>query len=129
MLGSRLARRIVLPLLGLIAVLFALLAAVAVWIADERVEEELNLEADRIADTLDEFPPAAAHNLAKLVNVEVVVRGPDGLTITRSDWTAEHLEGLGPGEMNIPGGPYRVVERASPPRRYFIFTSEEQLAR
>lgn len=132
MLGSRLARRIVLPLLGLIAVLFALLAAVAVWIADGRVEEELNLEADRIADTLDEIPAAAAHNLAALVDVEVVVEGPDGLTVTRPDWTAEHLAGLSAGTMNPPGGPYRVVQRASavgPPRQYFVFTSQQQLAR
>ena len=129
MLGSRLARRIVLPLLGLIAVLFALLAAVAVWIANERVEEELNLQADRIADTLDEWPAPAAHDLAALVDVEVVVEGPDGLTITRADWTAEHLAGLAAGTMTPPGGPYRVVERTSFPRRYFIFTPKEQLAR
>ncbi|MCZ6788239.1 MAG: hypothetical protein O7E54_13850, partial [Planctomycetota bacterium] len=127
MLGSRLARRIVLPLLGLIAVLFALLAAVAVWIANERVEEELNLQADRIADTLDEWPAPAAHDLAALVDVEVVVEGPDGLTITRADWTAEHLAGLAAGTMTPPGGPYRVVERTSFPRRYFIFTPKEQL--
>jgi signal transduction histidine kinase len=131
-LGSRLARRIVLPLLGLIGVLFAILAVVAVWIADQRVEEELNLQADRIADTLDDYPAAAAHNLAALVDVEVVVEGPDGLTITRPDWTEEHLAGLAPGTISLPGGPFRVVERVSvvkPPRRYFVFTSTRQLAR
>ena len=44
MLGSRLARRIVLPLLLLIAVLFGLLAIAGVRQADRRVEEELEQE-------------------------------------------------------------------------------------
>ena len=49
MLGSRLARRIVLPLLILLAALFGVLAWVAVQIAEDRVEEELRLSADRVA--------------------------------------------------------------------------------
>jgi len=56
---SRLARRIVLPLLLLIAVLFGLLAIAGVRQAQDRVDRELEQEADRVAETIDRLrvPP------------------------------------------------------------------------
>ena len=53
MLGARLARRIVLPVAGLIGALFVLLGFVAVRIAEGRVADELEERAHRVALTLE----------------------------------------------------------------------------
>ena len=79
MLGSRLARRIVLPLLLLIAVLFGLLAIAGVRQAQRRVDRELEQEADRVAATIDDLrlppnqrgPILAA--MARLLGVEIAL--------------------------------------------------------
>ncbi|MHC4952781.1 MAG: sensor histidine kinase [Planctomycetota bacterium] len=90
MLGSRLARRIVLPLLLLIAVLFGLLAIAGVRQADGRVEEELEEEADRIAATVgglalpaDQRAPILGA-VARLLDVELVL-GDDATLIKDAD--------------------------------------------
>ncbi len=97
MLGARLARRIVPPLLLAVAVLFAVLAAVALSIADARVQEEMADTADRIAATLDrirperrspnaiELPSPIVREMARLMDVDIAV---DGFT------TAESLQGM-----------------------------------
>jgi hypothetical protein len=54
--GSKLARRIVLPLLALIVGLFVVLGFAAARIAERSVAAELETEADRIADTIGGLP-------------------------------------------------------------------------
>ncbi len=118
MLGSRLARRIVPPLLLLHAGLFGLLAWVAVGVADARVAEELEETADRVAGTLDTIGLPAEHRagilgaLARLVDCEVVVGG----TATDPLWRERD---------------YRVLERAAARGggRYTILVHEEKVAR
>ncbi|MHC4409872.1 MAG: ATP-binding protein [Planctomycetota bacterium] len=79
MFRSRLARRLVVPLLLLIAALFGLLAITGVDQADRRVDEELADEADRIAGTIDalSLPPeqsrAVLGAMARLLDVELVL--------------------------------------------------------
>ncbi|MHC4941188.1 MAG: ATP-binding protein [Planctomycetota bacterium] len=79
MFRSRLARRLVGPLLLLFAGLFGLLAITGVQQADRRVDEELADEADRIARTIDELslPPeqsrAILGAMARLMDVELTL--------------------------------------------------------
>jgi len=78
-LGSRLARRIVLPLLLLIATLFGLLAFAGARQAETRVDRELEQEADRAALTIDELRVPRAQRLpileamARLLGVELAL--------------------------------------------------------
>jgi signal transduction histidine kinase len=130
-LGSRLARRIVLPVLILICVLFALLAASALWIADRRVEQELVDTADRVAATLDGLRVAPEHRrailpaLGGLVGTEVVVGGD----ATNPDWTPAELEDLAPGAVRMGERDYRVLERRSArgPDRYLVLFDSERV--
>ena len=95
MLGARLARRIVLPILGLIGVLFVLLAVAAVSIAEGRVAGELEARADRVAAALEglrpsvqgpeglgrpAYPPEIIAALERLVAVRIVVEPGAGPT-------------------------------------------------
>ncbi|MFI5402888.1 MAG: hypothetical protein ACHQ1G_08130, partial [Planctomycetota bacterium] len=76
MLGAKLARRIVVPLLLAVGVLFAVLGFVAVWIADHRVEWELEEKAARIAETLGGIPQLHVEileALADLTGVGIVI--------------------------------------------------------
>jgi len=79
LVGARLARRIVPPLLLAVAVLFAVLAAFAISIADARVEEEMNDTADRVAATLVAWPPehrrGVVETMARLMDVDIAVDG------------------------------------------------------
>ncbi len=111
MLGSRLARRIVLPVLILIGVLFALLGWAAVRVADGQVQDELERTADRVAATLDELGtsgsrPEILHALERLM----------GLEIHLGEWKG--------------GSDYWVYERrsSSGPSRYFIGASVDEFS-
>lgn len=110
MLGARLARRIVAPLVLLILGLFLVLGFAAVRIADTGVERELGEEADRIADTLESFPPEhrlqIVEPMAQLMGAEIVV----GDHASR-DWDAAALRGLAAGTATLDGVSYRVLER------------------
>jgi len=81
MFRSRLARRLVLPLLLGFAALFGMLGIAGVQQADRRVDEELAREADRIARTIDELSVPSAQRgavltaMARLLDVELVL-GP-----------------------------------------------------
>ncbi|MHC4340174.1 MAG: ATP-binding protein [Planctomycetota bacterium] len=114
MLGSRLARRIVLPVLVLIGLLFGLLGLAALEIADARVTGELEDTADRVAATLDGMPPehrpAILVPLAKLVGAEIEVDGE----ATDPDWRDRE---------------YRILERRSRrgPERYRVLFAEERI--
>jgi len=119
MLRSRLARRLVLPLLALFAMLFGLLGVAGVRQADRRVDEELAREADRIAATVDALsvPPAqrgaVLGAMARLLDVELVL----GAMSTAGEGIDESL--------------YRVIPR--PVRRgteeLRILVPEERIAR
>ena len=118
MLGSRLARRIVLPVLILIGVLIALLGWAAVRVADAQVQEELERQADRVAATLDEFGAAGriVSALERLVGLEIAVGRP----------------------RNWPEGAFRVLERTPKqrsfpdrqpaPARYYMAAREVDIA-
>ncbi|MEE8103957.1 MAG: ATP-binding protein [Planctomycetota bacterium] len=128
MIGSKLAGRIVLPLLALVGVLFAILAAVAVRVADSRVEEELNSSADRIARALDQIPAGALPQLAELMGVEIAVR-TNQTWVNSAGWSG----GFGKLKTDRPevnGVPYRAVKRdGRADAEYIIFTPQEQLTR
>jgi len=124
-----LARRIVLPLLLLIGALFVLLGAAAVWIADRRVQQELEQKADRVAETLDALPQARPEILAavaRLVGVELVVDGVG----TRPEWSAEEVERVAPPEARLGGASYEVLERryGRPERRLLVLAAADELA-
>ena len=135
MLGSRLARRIVLPLLILLAALFGVLAWVAVQIAESRVEEELRLTADRVAHALDHISLPPEHrdgilpSLAELVGVEIIVVGPAGRFSTLGDEPSSDA-GLGNGPLVVNGVEYRALSRraARGPDVYYVLTLEEHIA-
>ncbi len=121
MLGSRLARRIVPPLLLLHAALFGLLAWVAVGVADARVAEELDEAADRVARTLDEIGLPPEHRagilaaLARLVDCEVVVGGhaTDPLWRERDYRALERPAARGGGRYTILFHEAKVARRRS----------------
>jgi len=114
LIGSKLAGRIVLPLLALVGVLFAILAAVAVQVADDRVEEELNGAADRIARALDQIPAGAR---------------TDKTWVNSAGWT-HGFEGVWSDQQKINGTTYRWKRREGrSDTEYLIFTPEEQLTR
>ena len=77
MLGSQLARRIVLPLLLLITALFGMLAIAGVRQAQSRVDEELDQEADRVEATLEKLALPASQRapilqaMARLIGAEL----------------------------------------------------------
>ncbi len=77
MLGSQLARRIVLPLLLLITALFGMLAIAGVRQAQSRVDEELDQEADRVEATLESLALPASQRapilqaMARLIGAEL----------------------------------------------------------
>jgi len=131
-LGARLARRIVLPLVFLIGGLFALLAVAAVQIADARVLDELEEKADRVAGTLDELPVASATRpeilaaLARLVAAELVVDG-----YATSPWEEAELAGLAEGSVRLGTRDYLVLERRFGPggKRCFLLVDEERVSR
>lgn len=135
MLGSRLARRIVLPLLILLAALFGVLAWVAVQIAEDRVEEELRLSADRVAHALDRISLAPEHragilpSLAGLAGSELVVVGPAGRFSTLGDEPPSDTV-LGDGPLVVNGVEYRALSRhaARGPDVYYVLTPEEHIA-
>ncbi|MHC4931390.1 MAG: ATP-binding protein [Planctomycetota bacterium] len=116
MLGSRLARRIVLPVLVLIGLLFGLLGLAALGIAESRVTGELEETADRVAATLDgmapEHRPAILVPLAELVGAEIEMEGE----ATDPDWRQRE---------------YRLLERRSRrgPERYRVLFAEERITR
>ena len=132
MLGARLARRIVLPLVFLIGGLFALLAVAAVQIADARVFKELEAKADRVAGTLGGLPVAAATRpeilqaLAQLVGAELVVDG-----YATSPWSEAELSGLGEGSVTLAARDYVVLERRYGPggKLCFLLVDEERVSR
>jgi len=76
-LGSQLARRIVLPLLLLITALFGMLAIAGVRQAQSRVDEELDQEADRVEATLENLALPASQRapilqaMARLIGAEL----------------------------------------------------------
>jgi len=118
LLGPRLARRIVLPVLVLIGAIFAVLGLVALEMADRSVREELEETADRVARTLDELRVPPEHRagilpaLARVVGVELAVDGYE----TRPGWQE---------------GGYRVLEREAVGRaeRYRILFAEKRITR
>lgn len=120
MLGSKLARRIVVPVLLLLGALFALLAFVAVRVADERVEEELDAAADRVAATLDglrvprERWPEILPVLANAVGAEIVVDGAasrPGLEDAAGYRVVERRPAVGPGRYRVLTEEARVLQR------------------
>jgi signal transduction histidine kinase len=129
MLGAKLARRIVVPLLLAVAGVFALLAAAAVVIADARVEAELEDKADRIAATLEGLPqprPEIVDALARLMAAGLVL---DGLG-TDPGWDPAELKGIGPGTVTLGSTAYRVLERRlARGGRLLVLEEEERLAR
>lgn len=128
------ARRIVLPVLGLIGALFLLLGFFALRIADRRVEQDLESVADRVASALEGLPvppdrlPDVLPSLGRLVGAEIAVRGRGFLHGTRSD-----LGWPDAGRAEIGGGAWRVLARratARPEREgYRVLMSEEFLTR
>ena len=130
MLGPRLARRIVVPVLLLIAALFVVLGFAAVRIAEGRVTAELEANADRAARTLDQLRVPVEHRpeilppLAALVDCEVVV----GSYCTREDWAPAEVARIRAGRFEIDGRSFRVLERASGsgPDRYYLLTDERK---
>lgn len=132
MLGARLARRIVLPLIFLIGGLFALLAVAAVQIAEARVNEELEEKADRVAATLGGLPVAAATRpeilsaLAQLVGAELVVDGQ-----ASAAWSEAQLDGLAQGSATLAGRDYVVRERRYGPagKRCLVLVDQERVSR
>jgi signal transduction histidine kinase len=131
--GSKLARRIVLPLLALIVGLFVVLGFAAARIAERSVAAELETEADRIADTIGGLPLPPDNRLVvlqvmtDLVGTELVVDG----VATRTDWDAAAIAGVAPPRATVGGESYRVFERTAPgPRRAhcLVLFTEERVA-
>ncbi len=117
MLGAKLARRIVLPLLVAVAALFAILGVVAVRIANQRVERELEEKATRIAGTLGTIPQLHAEileALAELMDVGLVIDpyavGP-GLDGVRAADLQPTLTPGEPWQQSVGGRAYVVIER------------------
>jgi hypothetical protein len=135
MLGARLARRIVLPLLVAVALLFALLGVVAVGIANRRVERELEEKATRIAGTLGSIPQlhvGILEALAELMGVGLVIDpyavGP-GLDGVRAADLQPTLTLGDPWEQAVGGRTYVVIERAVPRHgRCLVLTERERVA-
>jgi len=137
MLGSRLASRIVLPVLGLLALLFALLGVVAYATADARVREELDSQADRIATTLDglalprEQRAPILHALAGLVGCEIVI----GEDATVAGWDAAALASIRAAsdgaEIRVGGSRFHVRVRplSRRPERIFVLSAAEAVER
>ncbi|MFQ5845250.1 MAG: histidine kinase dimerization/phospho-acceptor domain-containing protein, partial [Planctomycetota bacterium] len=137
MLGSRLARRIVVPLLFLLAALFGLLAWAAVAIAEARVDEELEAAADRVADALKSLSVPAEHraevlpSLARLTGSQLIVVGPPGGAYATVEGGGALPEAeLRRGRVELGGIPYRVLARRSQrrPERTYVLTDEEGIA-
>jgi len=116
MLGARLARRILFPLLALLAVLFVLLGFAAVGIAQKRVDEELNDAADRVAATLAALPMAPEHRgeilpaVAGLMGCQIVL----GDYATDSSWTPADLARIQGGRVTLQGRAYTTLVRDLP---------------
>jgi signal transduction histidine kinase len=129
-LGAKLARRIVVPLLLLVGALFALLGVAAVAIADARVEAELDEKADRIADTIRQLPqprPEILEALARLMGSGLIVEGAG----TDPAWSDEEVRRVAPPAAILGGRSYRVLERAlgRGAGRCLIVEDEERIAR
>jgi signal transduction histidine kinase len=131
-LGARLARRIIVPLLLSIGVLFALLAVAAVWIAEDRVLHELEEKADRVAATLNglsispEHRPEILGALARLVATELVVGG----YATHPGWSEEEVQAVRAGSATLGGEAYRVLERSvGRGERCYVLEAEARIAR
>jgi len=130
LLGSRLARRIVLPVLLLLGALFGVLAFAALQVADSRVAEELDRSADRVAATLDglrvprERWPELLGPLARAVGVEIIVD-----RAASRDFGDGELAGIGPGLRELGGTRYRILARrpSHGPGRYLILTADERV--
>ncbi len=133
MARSRLARRIVLAVLLLVAGLFVTLGLVAVRVADSRVEAELDAAADRVARELEglqipaQHRPAILASLASLMKAEIAVAGGGARSATVPAWTGEEIAALRPGPLRLHGVEYRVKERALErrPERCFLLTPEK----
>ncbi|MCK6460309.1 MAG: HAMP domain-containing protein, partial [Planctomycetes bacterium] len=135
MLGAKLARRIVVPLLVAVVVLFALLGAVAVRIANRRVERELEVKATRIAETLGTIPQLhieIVEALAELMDVGLVIDpyavGP-GLEGVRARDLQPTLTPGDPWEQSVGGRAYVVIERAVPRHGRCLVLSERERVR
>jgi signal transduction histidine kinase len=134
-LGAKLARRIVVPLLLAVGVPFALLGVVAVRIATDRVDAELEEKADRIAATLRGLAqprPEILEAVAELTGSGVVV---DGLA-AGPGWTEEAgrsvvgvlRDVVDPVAVTVDGRAYRVIARSVGPRgRCLVFEDEERI--
>jgi len=131
-LGAKLARRIVAPLLVAVGALFALLGFVAVRIADHRVEQELDERAARITETLGGLPRLHLEildALADLTGVGIVI-GPYAVGPGLEGLEAAGVPTVGePRIQSIRGRAYRVVERQVPRHgRCLILVDEERIA-
>jgi signal transduction histidine kinase len=132
-LGAKLSRRIVLPLLVAVGVLFALLGVAAVRIANGRVEAELEEKADRIAATLESLAqprPEILEALAGLTGSGVVVdRLAAGPGWSEEDGrVAVWMLDREPVAATVNGRSYRVISRSAGPRgRCFVFEDEERI--
>jgi len=136
-LGARLARRIVVPLLLLVGALFALLAVASLRIADSRVDAEIEEKADRIAATLATLPqvrPEILDAMARLMDsglvVDRVASGP-GWSAAEGRGLAQQLESVAtvPELAEVGGRSYRVLARSVPRQgRCWILEDEERIA-
>ncbi len=126
------------PLLLAVGALFALLGVVAVRIANDRVQAELEAKAKRIADTLEGLAqprPEILEALAGLTGSGVVVdrlaAGP-GWSEEDGRMAVAMVErgGVeGPMAATVNGHAYRVIARSVGPRgRCFVFEDEERIA-
>lgn len=138
MLGAKLARRIVLPLVVAVGALFALLGFVAVRIANARVEAELEEKATRIAATLRGLAqprPEILEDIAGLMGTGIVVErhavGP-GWADEDGSWLVPLLHSTrlpAPESATVAGRAYRVLARSAGPRGpCFILEDEERIA-
>ncbi len=128
MLGAKLARRFVAPLLVAVGALFALLGLVAVRIADHRVERELEEKAARIAETLGGLPTLhleILEALAELTGVGIVI-GPAAVGPDLHGVEASEMPTVGqPRIQSIRGRAYRVVERQVPRHGRCLILAEQ----
>lgn len=132
-------RRILLPLLALVGALFALLAFAAVRIAERRVSDELDGDADRVAETLDRLKlpperlPEILDSLATLVGHALLVESGGRRDATDPATAGVAAEALRSGRVETEGRAFRVIRRASrgrpEPRDYFLLADEAQLSR
>jgi len=137
MLAAGLARRIVVAVLSLLAVLFVALAFSAARVAESRVAEELDSAADRVAEALEGMGVPAEHRravlpgLARLVNAEIAITGAGGSYATRAEWSATDLAALRAGAVRVGGTSYEARSRSASrrPERYFVLTPAEVVAR